>query len=134
MASTNLPAVQTEQPSTLSGAGAVSPTEVQFTESLPLMMVSALERRYLTNLESGNWDIAAREGDEGRPLLREVVRLGRPDESDDWAQAMPHVLTACNEPGHALVMALHGDGARHRLYLGGRRILGSGARSTEDFV
>jgi DNA helicase HerA-like ATPase len=108
--------------------------EPQFTEALPLMMVSALERRYLTNLQAGQWNIAAREGDDARPLLREVVRLGRPDDSEAWAKAMPHVLTACNEPGHALVMALHGEGARHRLYLGGRRILGAGARSTEDFV
>src|SRR5438270_5255820 len=131
MASTNLPAVQSE---TVSAPGAARPlgaaiplSEPQFSESLPLMMVSALERRYLTNLQAGQWEIAARDGDEGRPLLREIVRLGRPDGSEAWAQAMPHVLTACNEPGHALVMALHGDGARHRLYLGGRRILGTGA-------
>ena len=134
MASTNLPAMQTEQSFGLAGPGSIPLSEPQFSESLPLMMVSALERRYLTGLESGQWEIAARPGDEGRPLLREVVRLGRPDDSEAWAQAMPHVLTACNEPGHALVMALHGDGARHRLYLGGRRIFGSGARSTEDFV
>src|SRR5690349_13111051 len=102
MASSNLPAVQTEMVSTPGATrslGTAFPLgEPQFSESLPLMMVSALERRYLTNLESGQWEIAAREGDEGRPLLREIVRLGRPDDSAAWAQAMPHVLTACNEP------------------------------------
>ncbi|HLJ53578.1 MAG TPA: ATP-binding protein [Chthonomonadaceae bacterium] len=133
MASTNLPAVRTETPAALSGQG-FPLDEPQFSESLPLMMVSALERRYLADLQSGHWDISAREGDDGLPLLREVVKLGRPDSDEAWAQAMPHVLTACNEPGHALVMALHGEGTRHKLYLGGRRILGSGARSTEDFV
>ncbi|MDF0666364.1 MAG: hypothetical protein P0119_09900 [Nitrospira sp.] len=47
---------------------------------------------------------------------------------------MPHVLTACHDPGHALVMALYGDGVRHHIYLGGRRMIGAGAHSTEDYL
>ncbi|HLV78828.1 MAG TPA: hypothetical protein VKT32_01065, partial [Chthonomonadaceae bacterium] len=133
MASTDLSKQVARRPQAASGS-MLTLSEPQFSESLPLMMVSALERRYLTNLQANQWNIAAREGDDARPLLREVIKLGRPDDASAWAKAMPHVLTACHEPGHALVMALHGEGARHRLYLGGRRILGAGARSTEDFV
>src|SRR5262249_51001315 len=52
----------------------------------------------------------------------------------DWARAMPHVLTACHDPGHGFVLALHGTGDRHRLYLGGRRLVGAGGGSTEDYL
>ena len=44
---------------------------------------------------------------------------------EDWGRAMPYVLTACHDPGHAMVMVLHGDGARHHLYLGARRLRGA---------
>jgi DNA helicase HerA-like ATPase len=107
---------------------------LQFTETLPFMLVSLLERRYLSDFQLQNWHIAAREEDNSRPLLREVVRIGRPGRPEDWARAMPHVLTACHDPGHALVLALHGQGNHHRLYLGARRIIGAGARSTEDYL
>ena len=105
-----------------------------FTEMLPLMFVSLLERRYLSNFQISNWRIEGQEGDTARPLLREVTDLGRPRQEGEWARAMPHVLTACHDPGHAVIMALHGHGDRHRLYLGGRRIIGAGARSTEAFM
>jgi hypothetical protein len=51
---------------------------LQFTETLPFMLVSLLERRYLSDFQLQNWHIAAREEDNSRPLLREVVRIGRP--------------------------------------------------------
>src|SRR4051812_10888589 len=92
---------------------------LQVTQEMPLLLVSLLERRYLAEFAPGAWHMAAREGDNARPLLREVTHLGRPAQSDEWARAMPHVLAACHEPGHALIMALHGEGDRHRLYLGG---------------
>ncbi|MGH2459490.1 MAG: helicase HerA domain-containing protein, partial [Chloroflexota bacterium] len=60
--------------------------------------------------------------------------VGRPGDPDEWRHAMPHVLTACHETGHALVMALHGEGDRHRLYVGGRRIVGAGGRSSEAYL
>jgi hypothetical protein len=106
----------------------------QLAQALPLMMVSVLERRYLADLQPGGWRMPPRPGDNARPLLREVVGLGRPAQGGEWARTMPHVLAACHDPGHALVLALHGHGGRHRLYLGGRRILGAGARSTADYL
>jgi len=109
-------------------------TAIQFTEGLPLMLVTLLERRYLTDFQPQQWRITPKEGDIAYPLLREVVELGRPRKEGQWAQAMPHVLTACHEPGHTLMMVLHGQGDRHRLYLGGRRLIGTGARSTEDYL
>jgi DNA helicase HerA-like ATPase len=107
---------------------------IQFTEALPAMMVSLLERRYLTQLQPADWQISPQEGDTARPLLSEITALGRPGAPDEWAQAMPQVLTACHDLGHAVVMTLHGDGTRHRLYLGARRLTGMGARSTEDYL
>ncbi len=107
---------------------------IQFTEALPAMMVSLLERRYLTQLQPAAWTIAPYAGDTARPLLSEITALGRPGAPDEWAQAMPQVLTACHDLGHAVVMTLHGDGSRHRLYLGARRLTGMGARSTEDYL
>jgi Helicase HerA, central domain len=114
--------------------GADLSTAIQFTEGLPLMLVTLLERRYLTDFQPQQWRITPKEGDIAYPLLREVVELGRPRKEGQWAQAMPHVLTACHEPGHTLMMVLHGQGDRHRLYLGGRRLIGTSARSTEDYL
>jgi hypothetical protein len=109
-------------------------SELQFSEALPLTLVSLLERRYLLNFRPGNWKITAREGDNARPLLREVVGIGRPHQPGQWARVMPNVLAACHDPGHSLLMLLHGSGDRHRLYLGCRRTIGAGARSTEDYL
>jgi hypothetical protein len=112
-----------------------SPAELAqsaWTSQLPPLLVSLLERRYLSDFEVRDWNIAPREGDVARPLLREVQQLGREDTPGEAASAMPHVLASCQEPGHALMMCLHGDGSRHRLFLGVRRIIGAGARSTTD--
>lgn len=109
-------------------------TEFQFVDGLPEVMVSLLERRYLVDFDSRDWQLSPRQGDTGRPLLREVTALGRPTNSSNWFSAMPHVLNACNTPGHSLVMAVHGQGDLHRLYLGGRRIVGDGGGSTEDYL
>ncbi len=112
----------------------VSGLQAQFARALPALLVSLIERRYLSELDPDDWVIAARHGDNARPLLREVTSLGRPENTEAWASALPHALSACHEPGHALVQVLHGTGARHRLFVGARRIIGDGARSTEDFL
>ncbi len=107
---------------------------IQFTAGLPALLVTLLERRYLTDFQRANWHIEPREGDSAYPLLHEVTSLGKPQLEGQWVQTMPYVMTACHEPGHALVMVLHGQGNRYRLYLGGRRIVGMGARSSEDYL
>lgn len=103
-------------------------------EELPHILVTVLERRYLSDFQPQHWQITAQPEDLAWPLLREVLALGRPQQPQEWIQAMPHVLNACYETGHALLMALHGDGERQRLYLGGRRLPGRGAHSTEDYL
>jgi hypothetical protein len=109
-------------------------TPAQFSEALSLMLVSTLERRYLADFNANDWRIETRAGDVARPLLREVLGLGRQKRGDEWARAMPHVLTACHDPGHSLVMMLHGKGNCQSFYLGGRRIIGKAARSTQDYL
>ena len=116
-----------------------SPAEVSalqdgFAQALPLLLLSVLERRHLDDVDPVGWSIAAQTGDSASPLLREVVSLGRPEDTEAWASAMPHVLSACHDPGHSVVLLLHGARGRHRLFLGGRRVIGAGARSTEDYL
>jgi hypothetical protein len=117
----------------LSGAGglnaALAPDEVAI--RMPHVLLPLLERRYLSPLQPENWRFELPSADAHRPLLREVTRLGRP-EPGQWAKVMPHLLTACHEPGHALIMALHGCEGRNRIYLGCRRL--AGGRSTEDYL
>ena len=108
--------------------------ELQFDESLPYLLMTLLERRYLTDFTPVNWRLAPRAGDLARPWLREVVALGRPHLQSEWAKAMPHVLNACYDPGHALLMILHSQGERAHFYLGARRLVGAGAGSTEDYL
>ena len=85
-------------------------------------------------INHANWVIDPREGDTAHPLLREITGLSRPQNPELWAKAMPYVLTACHDPGHALIGLLHGSQNRHRLYLGGRRLIGRAAQSTEDYL
>ena len=106
----------------------------QFTEGLPLLLVTLLERRYLTSFDPENWQIETSQKNTMRPLLREVVGLGKPHKEGEWTQVMPHVLNACHQPGHALMMVLHGQGQRHRLYLGAKRLVGSASHSTQDYL
>jgi Helicase HerA, central domain len=98
---------------------------------MPHVLLSLLERRYLSPLHPEHWRFELPTIDAHRPLLREVTRLGRP-EPGEWAKVMPHLLTACHEPGHSLIMALHGHEGRNRIYLGCRRL--GGGRSTEDYL
>jgi DNA helicase HerA-like ATPase len=105
-----------------------------FAEMMPQVFLSLLERRYLADFEPARWEVSPTPDDSARPLLREVLVLGRPLPGEDWSQAMPHVLTASHTMGQAVVMILHGNGQRHRIFLGGRRIANAAHGSTQDFL
>src|SRR5437016_4710921 len=91
-----LPAVVTERRLSTEEVAAL-----QFTEGLPLMLVTLLERRYLSDFQAGQWRIATRADDVARPLLHEVTGLGWPHGTGGAGHVMPHVLTACHDPGQA---------------------------------
>ena len=106
----------------------------EFAEAMPHLLMSLLERRYLTDLELSRWTLDAPGEDGARPLLREIEALPRLAAGQDAAAAMPHVLAASHTLGQALVTAVYGDGARHRFFLGGRRVPRGAVSSTEDFL
>jgi DNA helicase HerA-like ATPase len=105
-----------------------------FAEVMPQLFLSLLERRYLADFEASRWQVSPAPEDSARPLLREVLALGRPQPGEDWSQAMPHVLTASHAMGQAVVMIVHGDGQQHRVFFGGRRIAAAARGSTQDFL
>ena len=105
-----------------------------FSETMPLLLLSLLERRYLADFQSALWQVSPAPADSARPLLREVRGMGRPQAGEDRSRAMPHVLTAAHGQGHAVVTAVYGDGSRHRIFVGGRRLAGTARGSTEDFL
>jgi DNA helicase HerA-like ATPase len=105
-----------------------------FSEAMPRLLLSLLERRYLADFQSFRWQISPAPADSARPLVREVRALGRPQPGEDRGRAMPHVLTAAHGQGHAIVTVVYGDGARHRIFVGGRRLAGTSRGSTEDFL
>ncbi|WP_336116084.1 ATP-binding protein [Streptomyces sp. PTD9-10] len=105
-----------------------------FAEAMPHLLLGLLERRYLTDFDPTRWTVRPPSGDGPRPLLHEIRALGRPSSESGWAAAVPHVLTACHSGGHLLSVAVHGDGSRHRIHWGGRRLAGISRGSTEDFL
>ncbi len=110
-------------------------TQVEFTEGLPQALIAILERRYLASFDADDWEVTVRDRDRGKPLLREVLSLGRPANSPHgWPVAMPSVLAACHDPGQALVTLLHARDGANRLYFGARRVVGVGAYSTADHL
>jgi len=113
---------------------ASKPDLMLISQGLPTIFVNLLERRYLNDLSPKDWKIAPRSNDNALPVLREVVALGNPRHKAEWGAAMPHVLAACHEPGNGIVTTLFGDGQRSHLYIGARRLLGSGGRNTEEFL
>jgi len=99
----------------------------QAAEVLPLALLALLERRHLPQIQ---WPVpsAASPGvDVDVPVLREIVRLGKPTSCLEWGRAMPHVLAACQAKGRGLAMMLAGGSSRHRLYMGTRRLPGTPA-------
>ena len=105
-----------------------------FSEAMPRLLLSLLERRYLADFQPSRWEISPAPADSARPLVREVRALGRPQGDEDRSRAMPHVLTAAHGQGHAIVTVVYGDGAKHRIFVGGRRLAGTSRGSTEDFL
>jgi hypothetical protein len=101
---------------------------------LPDLLLGLFERRYLIDFEPSRWTLEAWPDDAGRPLLAEVEAIGSTPVTEEGAAAMPHVLTACHARGHAVVMTVHGDGQRHRILIGGRRVPGAAEGSTHDYL
>ena len=65
-----------------------------FSEAMPRLLLSLLERRYLADFQCSAWRISPAPADSARPLVREVRAVGRPQAGEDRGRAMPHVLTA----------------------------------------
>ena len=105
-----------------------------FAEDGPYLLISMLERRYLTDLQLSRWSLQAPEDDGARPLLREILALPRRGPGEAPGQATPHLLSASHTLGQAITMAIFGDGKRHRFFVGGRRVPTGGISSTEDFL
>src|SRR5215469_7019871 len=115
-------------------APALAAGPAEFARTMPALLVSLLERRYLSDLELSRWRLDTPADDGSRPLLREIRALPRPAPGADLAQAMPYVLAASHALGQAVVTAVHGDAATHRFYIGGRRVPHGALSSTEDFL
>ena len=110
-----------------------APERDALASGLPQAVMSFLERRYLGDLELGQWDIRVPEDDEMRPLLREITAVPRAADGVP-GDPMPYVLSASHTLGQAVVFCTYGDGNRHRFFAGGRRLPGGQAGSTQDFL
>ncbi|WP_182906763.1 ATP-binding protein [Microbispora sp. H13382] len=99
--------------------------------AMPQLLVSLLERRYLDDFQPGYWRISAPD-DTLRPLLAKVTGLGRPRE--ETLNGMAHALAAAHWHGHSVITAVHSEGPRQHIYLGGRRLAGRSRGSTEDYL
>ena len=63
------------------GAGMLSPDLLEretFAAVMPQVFLSLLERRYLADFEPARWQVSPTPDDHVRPLLREVLAVGRP--------------------------------------------------------
>jgi hypothetical protein len=114
-------------PSTIATAPLVP---VELVEHLPPLLLSVLERRYLSAFRPGDWQFED-DGHPALPVVREVTALGR-NADPQGGTPMSAVLASLHEQGQALVMVLHGaddsvQGHRHRLYYGARRLPGGSA-------
>ena len=117
------------------GAGQAALEPGGLASALPQLVMSFLERRYLSGLQPGQWDLRVPDDDDMRPLLREITAVPRGDTRDGaQADAMPYVLSASHTLGQAVVFCTYGDGQRHRFFVGGRRLPGGQAGSTQDFL
>ena len=75
-------------------ATASTAASVEFAESMPYLLLSMLERRYLGDLQPSRWALEAPGDDGARPLLREISALPRTAPAEDSGLAMPHILSA----------------------------------------
>jgi hypothetical protein len=105
----------------------------QLAGALPQLVMSFLERRYLGTLEPGQWDLRVPDDDDMRPLLRQITAVPR-EAGPMGADAMPYVLSASHTLGQAVMFCTYGDGQRHKFFVGGRRLPGGQAGSTQDFL
>ena len=112
----------------------IESAELVLTENLPWILMTLLERRYLDHFQPEQWDLSEMTGFTTHPLLQEMTSLGRAVGVEKMMQAMPHVLNACSDQGHAVVMTVHGRRNRQQFYIGARRIAGSGASSTDAYL
>lgn len=101
---------------------------------VPTLLISLLERRYLAPFQPSLWQVDTPPDDGARPLLHEITGMGSGGARDGAQQAMSHLLTATHSQGQAVVMALHGNGVRHRIFFGARRLAGRARGSTEDYL
>lgn len=124
----------TDQPLDLVTPATVAGRDEATDAPVPQLLLWLLERRFLTDFEPSRWRLSATPDDSARPLQREVLGLARPQAGQDWRTALAHALTASHWNGHAVTMTVHGDGTRHRVMLGGRRLSGRARGGTDDFL
>ncbi len=101
-------------------------------QDLPGALLSVLERRYLADYRAEDWRPQLDDDDPVLPSLREVEGLGESGARLD--ESLSKALASIHAPGHAVVWVAFGDGARHRVFVGGRRSMGSGAGSASAFL
>src|ERR1700733_3928819 len=121
------------------GVGSASLTledtsEEAFRRNLPQGLVSVLERRYLASLRLTDWDLSFPESVGNRPVIQPLTRLSKPRHSHAFLELLPYALSACGSGDHALIFLIDGIEPAKRLWLGGRRLIGTAAGSTEDYL
>ncbi len=103
-------------------------------EALSQMMTTLLERRYLDEFSSEFWQIFPPDSTVSVPLLRQIQAVGRHNNLEEVSRNMTQALTACHQPGHALITVLIGQGGQQQLFWGTKRIVGQATGSTADYA
>ena len=100
------------------------------------LLLGILERRHLDALDLASQELIPFPEDDLRPMLRQVLRVGKDsgEPASAPATAMPYVLAASHGRGHAIVAVVLGSAARSRVFIGARRIGGLARGSTGDFL
>jgi DNA helicase HerA-like ATPase len=97
-------------------------------DSLPLAMVSLLERRHLDSLRPDAWNFAL-EDTRQHPVLQRLLSLPR---GEVPADVLAQALSAGVDPGHATVLVLDAAPGATSLHLGLRRTPSHALWSTAD--
>ncbi len=92
-------------------------------ESMSQLMVSLLERRYLSDFKPAYWEIEPDTHANAQVFLREVQEIGRDPIPEEMFRAVPYILASCHDPAHAFIATFWGSGTRQHIYLGGRRMV-----------